>query len=46
MLEMKEEEELILQAEYTQDLAAEYQEEEIDLSIFDGIDDENGGEVE
>lgn len=33
------EEELLLQAELTEDLTAEYPEEDVDLSIFDGIDD-------
>ncbi len=40
------EEELLLQAELTQDLAAEYPDDDVDLSIFDGIGDDQVWEVE
>ncbi len=40
------EDDLLIQAELTQDLSAEYPESEVDLSIFDGIDDNKSWEVE
>lgn len=42
---MQEKEELLAEAEYTEDLSVETETEDVDLSIFDGIG-EDDGEVE